>query len=192
MKDLNLFFYCSSNRFILVSLFLGYGLLLTAQPPVSEEDFDKAYEDRVQQEMLYDVYIPQDLAEAFIQLNKLIDEDSKVKFKNMPEAQAGVKLHFSFGRWIIHNWGFYGGSRFSKYLNSLGLYDPDIMAKFVIVTYHRNLNRKPLEVKSLLEQFEQEKQAQDNEKKSQQKVLSEQTRKLTPEEVAKRKEKIKN
>lgn len=192
MKDLNLFSNSSFYRFFSVFFFLSCGLYISAQPPVTEKDFDKAFEDRVQQELLYDVYIPQDLADAFIQLNKLIDEDSKVKFKNMPEAEAGVKLHFSFGRWIIHNWGFYGGSRFSKYLNSLGLYDPDIMAKFVIITYHRNLNRKPLEVKLLLDHFELEKQAQVNEKKSQQKVLSEQTRKLTPEEVAKRKEKIKN
>ncbi len=142
--------------------------------------------------MLYDVYIPQDLTDAFIQLNKLIEEDSKLKFKNMPEAQAGVKLHFSFGRWIIHNWGFYGGSRFSKYLNSLGLYDPDNMAKFVIITYHRNLNRKPLDVKALLDQFEQEKQKKLEAEKTKQKVLSEQTRKLTPEEVTRRKENIRN
>jgi len=165
---------------------------MSAQPPVSEEDFDKVYEQRVQQEMLYDVYIPKDLTDAFIQLNKLIEEDSKLKFKNMPEAQAGVKLHFSFGRWIIHNWGFYGGSRFSKYLNTLGLYDPDTMARFVIITYHRNLNRKPLDVKPLLDQFEQEKQKKLGEEKAKQKILSEQTRKLTPEEVTKRKENIKN
>ncbi|KAA3626746.1 MAG: hypothetical protein DWQ02_20240 [Bacteroidetes bacterium] len=180
------------RKILLSFLFLLSFLLLGAQPPVSEEDFDKAYEYRISQEILYGVYIPEDITDAFIQLNKLIDDDSRMKFKNMPEADAAIKLHFSFGRWILHNWGFYGGSRFSKYLNSLGLYDPDVMAKFVIITYHRNLNRKPLEVKALLEKFEQEKQTKEATEKSQQKVISEQTRKLTPEEAAKRKEKIKN
>ncbi len=192
MKFHNLRFLFQGSKVLLLALFLSNCYLLGAQPPVSEEDFDKAYEYRISQEILYGVYIPEDITDAFIQLNKLIDDDSRLKFKNMPEADAAVKLHFSFGRWITHNWGFYGGSRFSKYLNSLGLYDPDVMAKFVVITYHRNLNRKPLEVKALLEQFEKEKQAKEASEKSQQKIISEQTRKLTPEEVAKRKEKIKN
>lgn len=192
MKFHILRFKFQGRKILLPALFLLNCLLLGAQPPVAEDDFDKAYDYRISQEILYGVYIPEDITDAFIQLNKLIDDDSRMKFKNMPEADAAVKLHFSFGRWILHNWGFYGGSRFSKYLNSLGLYDPDVMAKFVIITYHRNLNRKPLEVKALLEKFELEKQAKEATEKSQQKVISEQTRKLTPEEVAKRKEKIKN
>lgn len=162
---------------------------LWAQPPSGEKDFEEAYKRRVSQEMLFGVYIPEDLTDAFIQLNKLIDDDSRAKFRSMPEEAASVKLHFSLGRWIMHNWGFYGGSRFSKYLNTLGLYDPDIMTRFVIITYHRNLNRKPLEVKNLLDYFEAQKEKAVAEEKSKQKVISEQTRKLTPEEVAKLKEK---
>lgn len=164
---------------------------LFAQPPASEEDFEKTYQSRISKDILYGVYIPEDLTDAFIQLNKLIDDDSKNKFKSMPEAAATVKLHFSFGRWIMHNWGFYGGSRFTHYLNELGVYDPDTMVKFVILTYHRNLNRKPLDIKMILEDYNLQKEQKQAEEKSKQKVLSEQTRKLSAEEIAKLKEKEK-
>ena len=129
--------------------------LLQAQPPAgppeTREQYEKAYERRVRQEQLYGVYIPKDLADAFNELNKKIDADSELKFKNAPEEIVADRLFFSLGRWIIHNWGFYGGSRFSAYLKTLGLSHPDDMARFVILTYHRNLNRVPLEVKPLLE-----------------------------------------
>ncbi|MBK8705690.1 MAG: hypothetical protein IPN33_20420 [Saprospiraceae bacterium] len=95
----------------------------------------------------------------------------------MAEPDAARKLHFSFGRWIIHNWGFYGGSRFSHFLKGLGIHHPDDMAQFVIVSYHRNLNRKPLDVKAQITYY-QEKRAKENEEKLKKgKVLHQETRK---------------
>ena len=167
----------------LILLLTMSGITLFAQPPSSEAEYEKTYQRRIKKDVLYGVYIPADLADAFSQLNKLIDVESKKKFKSVEEGQASRKLHFSFGRWINHNWGFYGGSRFSHYLKSLKLYDPDIMSKFVIITYHRYLNGRPLEVKSLLEAFalEREKKAADRISKG--KVIFEKTRKLDPSEI---------
>lgn len=179
-------------KYSLIFFLMLSGLWLSAQPPVNESDYDKTYKSRISKDVLYGVYIPEDLTDAFIQLNKLIDKESKAKFKNMPEAAAAVKLHFSFGRWIIHNWGFYGGSRLSHYLNNMGVYNPDEMAKFIIITYHRNLNRKPLEVKKLLETFKEEREKAATSKKGKQKVVSEQVRKLSPEEIKQLQEKEKN
>lgn len=159
------------------------GLVLFAQPPSSEAKYDKKYERRVKKEMLNGVYIPKDLADAFVQLNKLIGESSKKKFKSMTEEQASTKLHFSFGRWVSRNWGFYEGSRFSHYLRSLELYNPDDMTKFVLISYHRYLTKKPLEVKALLAVFKEKRDEIEMGRKNQGKVIFEETRKLTPEEV---------
>lgn len=122
-----------------------------AGPPETREQYERAYQRRIKQERLYGIYIPKDLADAFNELNKKIDAESEQKFKSAPEDVVADRLFFSLGRWIIHNWGFYGGSRFSVYLKDLGLSHPDDMARFIIITYHRNLNRVPLEVKPLLE-----------------------------------------
>ncbi|MEM1219263.1 MAG: DUF6794 domain-containing protein [Bacteroidota bacterium] len=160
---------------ILAFLFLT--LSLGAQkPPETKEEFEKAYQRRIRQETLYGVYIPKDLTEAFTELNRLIDEESKESFKSMPEDAAVDLLFFSFGRWITHNWGFYGGSRLSHYIKQLGVTYPEDMSEFIVRTYHRNLNRSPLDVKTLVEEIQARRQSAIDAKKHQGTILYEETR----------------
>lgn len=150
---------------------------LSAQkPPETQSEFEEAYQRRIRQETLYGVYIPKDLTEAFVELNRLIDDESKENFKKMPEDAAVDLLFFSFGRWITHNWGFYGGSRLSHFIRELGITYPEDMSEFVVRTYHRNLNRQPLEVKALVETITARRQAQIEAKKSGGTILYEETR----------------
>ena len=142
-------------RFCLLLLGL-FGILPLAnaqKPAETKEEYEAAYERRIRQEVLNRVYIPKDLADAFNELNKRIDADSERKFLSLPDTVAAQKLFFSLGRWVQVNWGFHGGSRFSHYLKGIGLSHPEDMATFVIVTYHRNLSRSPLDVKALVEEL---------------------------------------
>ena len=148
------------------------------KPPENKEEYEQAYQQRIKQEYLYEVYIPADLTDAFIQLNRLIDEPSKQKFKTLDEEEAANKLFFSLGRWIAHNWGFYGGSRLSHFLRNLGITHPEDMAQFIIITYHRNLNRKPLEVKALVERFQADRLKEAEERRKEGTILHEETRKV--------------
>ncbi len=113
----------------------------------AEAAYQKEYEKRIKKERLYGVYIPKDIADSFGALNRLTAQASRQAFKHAPEEVAVKKLHFSLGRWIIHNWGFYGGSRLSHHIKELGVTHPDDQAKLIIRSYHRYLNKKPLEVK---------------------------------------------
>ena len=113
--------------------------------------YEKEYQKRIKKERLFGVYIPKDVADAFGQLNRLTTQSSKQKFRNAPEEIAVKRLHFSLGRWIIHNWGFYGGSRLSHYIKGLGITHPDQQAKLIIRSYHRYLNKKPLEMEQQVE-----------------------------------------
>ncbi len=142
-------------------------ILLTAtfgQPANNAAQFDEQYKRRIQKEYLDNVYIPKDLTDAFIQLNRLIDHASKEKFKQAPEDVVARRLHFSLGRWIIHNWSFYEGSRLTVFINGLGLSHPDDMARFIIITYHRSINRNPLEVKALITDLQEKRKAIDQER----------------------------
>jgi hypothetical protein len=169
--------------------------LAYAQPPGTvsaqlkarqEEDAQNSFEDdydyRVRQQQLYGVYIPKDLADAFQQLNQKTDAESRRKFAGMSEEDARHKLHFSLGRWIIHNWGFYGGSRLTKYLNDIGIFNPDDMARFIILTYHRELNDKPLGVKELVEDFKAVRAAEKEKRLQEATILYEETRKRPEKE----------
>jgi len=165
-------------RFIFLALLLIGSQLTFAQkektpeaPPSTEDKFEKNYQKRIKKDVLHGTYIPKDVAEAFVQLNQLIDSDSKTKYKSTEENLAVRKFSGGFGRWMIHNWGFYEGSRYSHHLRSMGIYHPEEMAKFTMLMYHRYLNKKKLNVKDYLEAFQLEKAKKLEERKKNQKVL---------------------
>ena len=92
----------------------------------------------------------------------------------MTEHEAASKLLFN---WIIHNWGLYDGSRLTKYMNELGIFDPDDMAGFLIIAYHRSLNKKPLEIKELVKTFQDKAAQRKKERMERGKVIFEKTEK---------------
>lgn len=118
------------------------------------------YEWQLRQSVLYGTYIPMDVNEVLMELNKKIDAPSKAKLANVTEEEAATKLFFSLGRWMTHNWSLYEGSRLSKHMQELGIHHPDDMVRFFIIVYHRSLTKKPLEVKALIAKF-QEKEAEE-------------------------------
>ncbi len=163
---------------LLILSFLLPTSLSAQKPPENDAEFEKAYKRRIRQEQLFGVYIPKDLTQAFIELNRKIDKESQAKFKAIPELEAERKLFFSLGRWIIHNWGFYGGSRLSEYMKTqFDVHHPEDMASFIIIAYHRNLKREPLNIKQLVEYFAEKKAKEKAAQQAKGKVIFEETRK---------------
>jgi hypothetical protein len=114
------------------------------------EEFEANYAKRIKEEMLFGVYIPVDLNDAHAELSRLADQEGLIAFKSAPEDSIRRKLHFGFGRWIMTNWGLEEGSRISHYLKTQGVSRPDDMVRLIIVTWHRKLNGRPLEIEKEL------------------------------------------
>lgn len=129
--------------FLMISLLVGIMMPVSAQ---TAEEFEANYAKRIKEEMIYGVYIPIDLEDAYNELNRLSDQQGLIEFKSAPEDSIRRKLHFGFGRWIMTNWGFEEGSRLSHYLKEKGVSVPDDMVRLIIVTWHRKLNGRPLNV----------------------------------------------
>lgn len=115
-----------------------------AQPPDSQEEYERLYKERITKKYLDGVYIPQNLEDAIKELNRLSNPEGLERFKTAPEDVVIKKAHFGLGRWISHNWGFQLGSRYSHYLRTAGVSDPDDMIRFTLKMWHRSLNDKPL------------------------------------------------
>lgn len=130
---------------------IGFSQPTDNAPSMTEEE---KYAWRIRQAVLFDVYIPKDVNEVLLELNKKMDAPSKAKFAALTEEEASSKLFFSLGRWMTHNWSLFEGSRLSKYLQDMGIHHPDNMVRFLITVYHRSLNKKPLEVKQLIQSFQ--------------------------------------
>jgi hypothetical protein len=156
-------------------------------PPNNEKEFEQQYQERIKKDRLNGVYIPKNLDDACAQLDKLITDESKAKYKALPEDSVVTVMHHRLGRWIIMNWGFYGGSRLSHYLRSAGVTFPEDMADFLLLVYHRHLNGKPNNIKELVVRFRETRKKDWEKEKKEGKVLSETKRKVKPEEVEKKK-----
>lgn len=121
---------------------------VTAQVAETAKEYNKLYQSRIKKEYLNDIYIPQDLKDAFTELRRLSDKKGLEKYKTATEETVVKKLYFSLGRWIMVNWGFHGGSRLSHYLKTkLGVSHPEDQAVFIMKSFHRSLNKKDLELK---------------------------------------------
>ena len=116
----------------------------------TEAEIEANYNKRIKEEMLFGVYIPADLEDAYRELERLSDPQGLVEFKTAPEDSIRRKLHFGFGRWILSNWGLEEGSRISHHLKEKGVSVPDDMVRIIIVTWHRRLNGKPAKLEEEL------------------------------------------
>ena len=153
--------------FIVLLCLLGFAAFPAfGQTP---EEFEANYAKRIKEEMLYGVYIPVDLNDAHAELSRLADQEGLITFKSAPEDSIRRKLHFGFGRWIMTNWGLEEGSRISHYLKMQGVSRPDDMVRLIIVTWHRKLNNRPLELEKELAEIkvsmDAEKAKRDQDKK---------------------------
>lgn len=148
------------------------------EPAATEEAYEKSYEWRVKQQNLYGVYIPADIGDVFHQLNSLSDKNDRNKFKLLTEHQAATVPFFGLGRWISLNWGFYGGSRLTAYLNQLGLYHPDDMTRFILIMYNRHLNEADLNPKEVIDGLTVARKEYNQKQALEGEVLEEKTRTL--------------
>ncbi len=149
---------------IFLSIFCFANALQAQVDTTKQRSEEEKYAWRLRQEVLYGTYIPKDVNEVILELNKKIDAQSKSKFGAVTEDEAATKLFFSLGRWMTHNWSLYEGSRLSKYMQDLGIHHPDDMVKFFIIVYHRSLTKRPLEVKELVAKLVEKEEAEKKER----------------------------
>ena len=146
-------------------------------PASSETEFEQQYQERIKKDKLNNVYIPKNLEDALLHLDKIVSPESQEKFRAIPEDSVCLLMHNRLGNWIILNWGFYGGSRLSHYLRSAGVTFPDDMADFIILAYHRKLNGKPYTIKELAVYFREKRKKEREVEIKQGKIIHEEKRK---------------
>ena len=111
-----------------------------------EEEFQKNYEINITKERINDIYIPIDIDDAMIELDRLSTAEGRNKMIEASEEVIKSRLIYGLGKWMILNWNFYEGSRLSHVLKQKGISYPHDMASFLLVTYYRHLKGLPLEI----------------------------------------------
>ncbi|MCO6462157.1 MAG: hypothetical protein J5I59_12200 [Saprospiraceae bacterium] len=113
----------------------------------------KEYAERVKLTRIDGKYIPRDLNDAIAELNKIMEDDAKNRFKSMSEDEARKRTHFSFGKYINARWHILDGSRLTAWFRDNKIYNADDMIDCVIAAYHRSLNNQPIQFEQLAEYY---------------------------------------
>ncbi len=92
--------------------------------------------------------IPKNLGECFDELKKWGEGDSSelLEFKATPEKDVRATYHHNLGRNIRNEWGLWKKSDLFKYFENMGLHHPDDISGVILITFHRHLNGKELQL----------------------------------------------
>jgi hypothetical protein len=133
---------------LIFTLLLSLNLVLTFG-----QDLQKKYADsiRFSSDTLDGIYIPKNLNDCFDQIDGFWSDSLKKVVTKWSEREFRVNAHFGFGLWMRNNWQLWGGSRLSKYFNTLGIFHPDDMSGTILTSYHRHLNDEDIKLQEQID-----------------------------------------
>ena len=99
-------------------------------------------EQRLVADTIEGVYIPANMGECFVELDKQLSEIDRKEMKAQPNRENMIRYHRGLGMWMRNNWGLWGGSRLSKYFSDRGVSHPEEISGIILEHYHDWLNDK--------------------------------------------------
>jgi hypothetical protein len=103
---------------------------------------EEEYLAKLDKDTLNGVYIPKDLQDCFVQLDKMLLTKSKTEIKALKNKSETIKYHHGLGMTLRNSWGLWGGSRLQKYFLYKKLNHPDEMSALILEYYYDWLNDK--------------------------------------------------
>ncbi|MCO6511349.1 MAG: hypothetical protein J5I65_11220 [Aridibacter famidurans] len=110
--------------------------LARKEKEIEVEAEKKRFEERQKADTIDGRYIPADLGESMLELDKILTEADKAEFRSLPNRDETIKYHFGLGMWLRNNWHLWGGSRLQKYFFDLGVFHPDDMSGIILEHYY--------------------------------------------------------
>jgi hypothetical protein len=100
------------------------------------------------------ITLPKNLDEAILYFQQQWSQAKLDSFKNKPERDAVLKLHWGTGMWIRNHW-VYGerDTSIRSYFNELGIYAPDDISSIILTSLHRTLNKKDIQLDQQVETY---------------------------------------
>jgi hypothetical protein len=89
------------------------------------------------------IYVPKDLEDSFVQLQKILTKDEIEKNRSGSETDMG-KYFLRLGAKTRNDWGLWWDSRLAEWFNSHGIHHADDMSGIILNSFWRHLNGKPI------------------------------------------------
>lgn len=121
---------------------------------IKQKDAEEKDKIKFTTDTINGIYIPKNLEDCFVQIDSFWNDSTKVRVKGWEEREFTGKVHFGFGTWMRNNWRLWGGSRLSKYFYDLGIYHAEDMSGIILVSYHRYLNNKEINLQEQIKYYQ--------------------------------------
>ncbi|MFA4870001.1 MAG: DUF6794 domain-containing protein [Pedobacter sp.] len=96
----------------------------------------REFERRLSMDSVNHVYIPANMEECMVELDKVLNPNSKKQILAYKSRGDMLGLHHGLGMWIRNNWGLWGGSRLLKYFRDRGPSEPDGLSSMILYNYY--------------------------------------------------------
>jgi hypothetical protein len=98
----------------------------------------KLYETAILRDSVDGKYIPANLEDCFLELDKILSDSSK----NFIREKGTRRLHMTLGMYLRNRWQLWGAARLKKYFLDLswGFMHPDSMSTVILTYYEKWLN----------------------------------------------------
>ncbi|GAA4038025.1 hypothetical protein GCM10022386_24890 [Flavobacterium cheonhonense] len=101
------------------------------------------YISQIKKDSISGTYIPKDLKDCFLTLDKTLSEQDKSTIRNAKnKSEVLLITDDSLGRWIRNNWRLWGGSRLSNYFHERNVSEPEEMSAIILEFYYEWLQNK--------------------------------------------------
>lgn len=118
-----------------IKLFMLFNLLFSFHIAVCQIN-KQEYQENSTKDTINGVYIPLDLHDCFLQLDKVLMIEQRNQINNLPDKDATRELHNTIGKWIRDNWELWRGSRLLTWFKSKKVAHPDRISAFILKYYY--------------------------------------------------------
>ena len=125
---------------------LLFGLILISCQYSSQQDKNNKIEKYKSEN-----YEPESLDDVLDYMSYYWSEKEKNDFKNKEEQKATIDLHFGYGMFIRNQWIRHGNPKLNAFFNENKVYHPDDISDIILISFHRKLNNKDIELKEQIE-----------------------------------------
>jgi len=124
--------------------------LVAADERIEEKKLDRKHELwRIKRDSLDGVYIPKDLKDTFVELDKLLTQNNRDEFR----TALPTTYHMGLGTTLRNRWGLWTNSRLREYFLDLGVTHPDDMSSIILDGYYNYLNGDEIDLERQLSRY---------------------------------------
>jgi len=103
---------------------------------------------------VHDMRIPKNLEQCFKKLEKTLSNEELEVIKTFQEDSIYHHEEFKYGTDFFHAWKLYDGSRLTRYFNKKGLKGSHEIYNTILISYHRYLNNKPIDLEGQIAKYQ--------------------------------------